>query len=425
MRELLVLCPRMPPYNGADAQRVRTLLPFLAAHGWRATVLALDTESDAGDLDETLLQTVSDEARIVRVRAWPRRWTRFAGVRQVALRAASPMRAALDRLLATQRFDAGLVSTTDFALWPLSLRWPFPVVLDWQDPWLSTYYDEHPEVPRPGGALRYGLMQAHARRMEPRVARHAAAHLVVSDAYRTLLCTRYPDLDPSRFLTLPFAASPNDLRRARADPAVPDRLRGRRRWWVAAGRGGDDLHFACRALFEALAVARARSPARFEDFGMLFVGTAYDARRRERPIAELAARCGVADLVVEEPARIGVLETYRLMDAAEAVFVPGSDDPSYVASKLAPCLLTGQPLLAALHADSPAHGMAQVHAATRFIAFDPRRADATEALREAMRERWLDAPLPARDPAPHLGLLDAGESSAALCDRLQRVVART
>lgn len=422
MRELLVLCPRMPPYNGADAQRVRTLLPHLAGNGWRATVVALDASSEAGPLDAELPATLPDDTEILRVAAWPRRWAGRLGLRQPGLRAYWPLKRALRRLLARRRFDAGLVSNTDFALWPLCLDWPFPLLLDWQDPWYTTYYDAHPDVPRPGGRLRFGAMQALARRMEPRVARRAAGHLVVSGAYRDLLRARYPELGAVPFLELPFAAARRDLLLARAGGRTPPLLQGRRRWWVAVGRGGADLHFACAALFEALAQARADDPARFDGFGLLFVGTAYEARDGATPIAALAARCGVGDLVREHRARVGVLEAYRLLDAAEAIVVPGSDDPAYVASRLAPGLLTGRPLLAAFHADSPAHRLAAVHAATRFVAFDPRRPDGGPALRAAIRERWFGAPLPAPVAEPDLGPLEAARSAALACALLDRIV---
>lgn len=422
-RELLVVCPRMPPWNGADAQRVRVLLPQLAAHGWRATVLALDESSDAGSMDPELLATVPAEAELQRVRAWPLRTAGRLGLRQTALRGWWPLRRAQRRLLRRRRFDAALVSHTDFALWPLSLSLPCPVLLDWQDPWLSDYYDRHPDVPRPGGRLRYGLMQAIARRWEPRVARRAAGHLVVSPAYRELLCARYPDLRPERFEVLPFAAAATDLALARRRGGRPQLLAGRARWWVSAGRGGEDLHFAWRALFEALAAERAADPARYEGFGLLFVGTAYDVRQRTTPLAALAADCGVGDLVVEHPQRVGLLETYRLMDAADAVVVPGSDDPGYVASKLAPCLLTGRPLLAALHAASSAHRLAAAHGATDFIPFDPSAPGAAATLRETMRRRWLQRPLPAPAERVELGDLEAAGMAARICAHLDRIVA--
>ena len=423
MRELLVLCPRLPPFNAADAQRVRVLLPHLAARGWRATVVALDPrgEDDAGHL--ALAATLPPDTEVVRVRAWPRAIAGRFGLRSHALRAWLPLRAALRRVLRGRRFDAGLVSNTDFPLWPLCLRWPFPVLLDWQDPWWTTYYDEHPGVPRPGGRLRFGAMQWLARRQEPRVARHAAAHLVVSDAYRRLLCDRYPDLGRARFEVLPFAASARDLALARAQPGPAPLPGGRSRWWVAVGRGGEDLHFACGALFEALARERAAAPARFADFGLLFVGTAYDPRVRATPLAALAARHGVGDLVVEQPGRVDVLDALRLQDAAEAIVAPGSDDPAYVPSKLAGCLLTGQPLLGAFHAASGAHALAGAHAATRLLAFDPARPRAREDLVAAMRAAWFAAPLPARASQVSLGALEAGAMTARICAVLDDLVA--
>lgn len=422
MRELLVLCPRLPPFNAADAQRVRVMLPHLAAHGWRATVVALDPqdEDDAGHA--ALAATLPPEVDVVRVRAWPRALAGRLGLRSHALRAAWPLRRALARLLRARRFDAGLVSNTDFALWPLSLRWPFPAVLDWQDPWWTTYYDQHPEVPRPGGRLRFGLMQALARRYEPRVARHAAAHLVVSDAYRRLLCGRYPDLARARFELLPFAASARDLALARAQPGPSPLPANRARWWVAVGRGGEDLHFVLGALFEALAREREAMPARFSDFGLLLVGTAYDPRVRATPLAELAARHGVGDLVVEQPGRVGALDALRLQDAAEAIVVPGSDDPGYVPSKLAGCLLTGRPLLGAFHVASAAHRLAGAHAATRLLGFDPAAPGAREALVAAMRAAWFDAPLPPRARAASLGPLEAAAMSARICALLDDLV---
>src|SRR5262249_9795457 len=150
-----------------------------------------------------------------------------------------------------------------------------PVILDWQDPWWSDYYVRHPDVPPPGGRLRYAVTQWYARRHEPRVARRATAHVVVSAGYVDLLRGRYPDIPADRFSVLPFAAAEGDLFLAltRGAATLPP---GRKRWWVYAGRGGKDLHFALSAFFEALRAARQAEPQRYADLGILFVGTAYD-----------------------------------------------------------------------------------------------------------------------------------------------------
>jgi hypothetical protein len=421
VKHLLALCPRLPPYNGADAQRVRVMLPHLAKHGWRATVLAASDDSEAGARDPELVETIPPEVTVMRVRAWPRRLAGVVGLRQHMVRAWWPWRAAVGALTADRRFDAMFVSHTDFALWPLTGVGRTPVVLDWQDPWWSDYYARHPDVPPPGGRLRYGAMQWYARCHEPRVARAAAAHVVVSPGYVDLLRGRYPTIPKDRFSVLPFAAAGSDRlvalsRRGRGFPAG-----AKQRWWVYAGRGGKDLHFALSAFFDALHAGRLASPQRYADLGILFVGTAYDGRDRSTGIATLARERGVGDMVVEQPERIGQMETYRLFEAAEALIVPGSDDPAYVPSKLAPYLLTGKPILGLFHAASPAHQVAGVHAATRFLSFRETGAAALARLREQIGALWFGRPLPARAVDVDLGALEAAEMTARLCAIFDRV----
>jgi glycosyltransferase involved in cell wall biosynthesis len=422
-RELLVLSPRMPPYNGADAQRARVMLKHLARHGFRATVVAASEASAAGVLDPELMATLPEHTEIVRVNAWPRKLLAPLGLRQHSLRAYRPWKAALSRLLDQRRFDAIFVSHTDFPLWPLALHWRVPFVLDWQDPWVSEYHAAPGAPTPPGGRLRYRVMQALARHYEADVASRAAAHVVVSGSYGKRLQTRYPQLRSARFVELPFAASREDLAAARSRPGarLPE---SRRRWWVYVGRGGDDLTFALGAFFEALARARAADPGAFADLGLLFAGTAYDPRSGRADISALATRYGIGDMVVEQTARLGLLDAFRLLEAAEALLIPGSDDPSYTASKLAPYLLTGKPLLAILHAQSPGHRLAGAHAATRFVAFDSCDASTRERLLRDIGRRWFEEPRPATSLAVDLGVAEAGAMTQGLCALLDEVVGR-
>ena len=68
----------------------------------------------------------------------------------------------------------------------LGARWKqkfnVPSVLDFQDPWVSDYYERHPERRPPGGRLKYGVSQWLARRLEPRTV--VASHF--DDFFRPL-----------------------------------------------------------------------------------------------------------------------------------------------------------------------------------------------------------------------------------------------
>jgi hypothetical protein len=63
----------------------------------------------------------------------------------------------------------------------------------------------------------------------------------------------------------------------------------------------------------------------------------------------LAKEYGIADLVSEQTDRIPYLQGLALLQSSDAILIIGSDDPSYSASKVYPCILAGRPLLAVLH----------------------------------------------------------------------------
>ena len=387
-RRILIVSPHFPPINAADHQRVRMSLPFFEEFGWRPTVLAVRPGDVEGPVDPLLAQTLPPEVEIVRTGALPVRWTRRLGLGGLALRALPTLWRAGSRLLARERFDAVYFSTTMFpvmALGPLwRRRFGVPYIVDFQDPWLDDYYRQPDAPPPPGGRFKYGFNQALARALEPRVMRAVGETISVSPAYVETLLRRYPFVAPGRFTVLPFGAPERDfemLPGLHVPQTVFDPADGRRHW-VYVGRGGPDMAVALRLLFTALAAARARDPRKWAQVRLHFVGTSYAPEgRAEKTIEPVARACGVADLVEERTARVPYFEALQLLRQSEAILVVGSDSPGYSASKLYPCLLARRPLLAVLHADSPAVDILHRCRAGRVVTF--RAGDAAAAVMEA------------------------------------------
>ncbi len=63
---------------------------------------------------------------------------------------------------------------------------------------------------------------------------------------------------------------------------------------------------------------------------------------------------GVEKNAIEITDRIGYYHTLTTLLQADALFIPGSDDPQYTASKIYPYLLTNKPLLAIFNSHSSA-----------------------------------------------------------------------
>jgi len=88
-----------------------------------------------------------------------------------------------------------------------------------------------------------------------------------------------------------------------------------------------------------------------KDFSVLqrshFIGTSYaPPGQGTQTIAPLATQFGVEASIVELTDRISYYHTLITLKKADALFIPGSDDPQYTASKLYPYLLADKPILA-------------------------------------------------------------------------------
>ena len=391
---MLVVSPRFAPTNAADMHRVRQSLPYLAEFGWEPTVLAVEPAECEMPTDPWLAETVPAGTRVVRTGAVPVRWTRRLGLGHFDLRALPLLARAGSRLLARERFDVVYLSTTAFATMALGPYWRarfgVPYVLDLQDPWRTDYYAAPGAPPPPGGRLKHAAAQAVARALEPATVRRAAHIVSVSPAYPDVLRARYPGLDPGRFTVLPFGAPEADFDVLRARPVrqtVFDPEDGHEHW-VYVGRAGGDMALALRALFLALAEARRTDPERVGRLRLHFVGTDYAPEGRAREtVAPVAAACGVGDLVRERPLRVPYAEALQCLLDADALVMPGSDDPGYTASKLYPVILANKPLLAVFHEQSTVLGVLRETRAGVGVGF--RADEPAEAVAARIGEAWF------------------------------------
>jgi hypothetical protein len=122
---------------------------------------------------------------------------------------------------------------------------------------------------------------------------------------------------------------------------------------VYIGRGGADMHMAVALLFKALKKCLNTDPILFSRLRFYFIGTSYAPAGQGTPtILPLAKKHGVENNIIEITDRISYYHTLLTLQQADALFIPGSDDPNYTASKIYPYLLTQKPLLAILNRQS-------------------------------------------------------------------------
>jgi hypothetical protein len=351
----LIISPYFPPVNTADMQRVRMSLPYFEENGWQAEVVAVDPAYTDLPQDELLSENIPPGTKIHWVKALGKNWTSKLGFGSISYRSYWFIRQKVNQLLSEGKFDLIYFSTTQFQVCTLGAYWKkrfcVPYVIDMQDPWHSEYYQDKPTEQQPP---KYWFSYRLNKFLEPIAMKQAGGVISVSEGYINTLQKRYPLLKQVPSVTITFGSFEPDLKIAAEnagkfklllDPAFKN--------IVYIGRGGLDMYHAIRPVFESLKLGLSLEPPLFNRLRLYFIGTSYAPNGQGEPtILPLAKEYGVEKNVVEITDRIGYYHTLFTLQQADGLFIPGSDDPAYTASKIYPYLLTHRPLLAIFNAQS-------------------------------------------------------------------------
>lgn len=338
-------------------QRVRMSLPYFEANGWQAEVVAVDPDYTDLPQDKLLVESIPAGTKIHLIKAFGKKWTSKLGFGSISYRSWWFFRQKVNQLLKAQKFDLIYFSTTQFQICTLGAYWKkrfkVPYVIDMQDPWHSEYYRDKPKKQRPP---KYWLSYRLNKFLEPKAMNDVDGLISVSEKYIEILKNRYPRLKNIPAETITFGAFEPDMKIAAEhageftpllDPAFKN--------IVYIGRGGMDMHNAIIPVFDALRIGLSVDSDVYRNLKLYFIGTSYAPNGQgNATILPLAKERGIEGFVVEITDRIGYYHTLQTLQQADGLFIPGSDDPQYTASKIFPCLLTHKPLLAVFNAKSSA-----------------------------------------------------------------------
>jgi len=390
---VLLVSPHFPPINAADHQRIRMALPYFAEYGWDVTVLCVAPDLIEGIKDPNLLLTVPKNIEIIQSSAISPNVSRKFGLGNLAFRSLPFLIKSTANYFEKNYFDLVYFSSTVFLTMVLGRYWlakyKVPYILDFQDPWLSDYYDRTNNTP-PGGKLKYKTAQTLARILEPFALKKASHITTVSPEYTKILMQRYAWLHEDQFTVLPFGASEKDF------AILPSlniqqkifNLNDGYKHWVYVGRGGDDMAFSVKSLFLAIQTHRQQYPEVWKKVKIHFIGTKYSIFDNNKEIEAIAKLYGLDDLVTEYPQRIPYFEALQVLADSHAIFIIGSDDQGYSASKIYPCILARKPILAILHQQSLVVNVLESCQAGQVVTFsDPAITNLLELL--IVKLEWL------------------------------------
>ena len=338
--------------------RARHLSKHLPEFGWHPIVVRADERHYTETLDPALAALVPSYLEQIRTSAFPAELARVFGIGDIGLRGLFGYRDALDALVTTRQIEAVLITGSPF--YPMLLarhvreRLGIPVILDFQDPWVSAEGARRPRWTKGWAAHRLAVM------LEPHAVRQADFITTVSERQNDEMAARYPFLDRSRMAAIPIGGDPDDFVALRECPPrdLQVRLTPGVKHIVYVGAYLPRSEPLVRVLFRALQALRATRPNLANTLKLTFVGTSNQPSGigggRVRLIAEAE---GVGDLVDEHPPRVPFIEALSLLARADGLMMIGSDEPHYTASKIYPNLMAERPYLSVFHEASSAHSI--------------------------------------------------------------------
>ncbi len=357
MKKILIISPHFPPTNAADMHRVRQSVWYFEESGWKPTVVCVDEKYVEGVKEPLLLNSLPKGLQTIKVKAFSSKWTRKIGLGALALRSFYFYFKEVNNILKKESFNLVYFSTTQFPVLILGRYWKWrfniPYVIDMQDPWHSTYYLDKPKNEQPP---KYWFSYNLNKWLEPIAMKGCDGLISVSEAYLTQLKQRYSELlnKPSSVIT--FGAFEKDIEIAKN--LHPDNSffnNDLAKYIVYVGRGGFDMQPALSLFFRAFKMGLKIHPTIFENYNFLFVGTSYaPCGKGTKTIEPIALKLGIKDYVTEFTDRVPYYEGLALLQKAALLFIPGSDDPAYTASKLYPYILSQKPIMGIFHPASSA-----------------------------------------------------------------------
>jgi len=357
MKTVLIISPHFPPVNAPDMQRLRQSLPYFFENGWEAEVITVNKKCiEVNSLDDFLLNSIPQNIKIHTIDAWDVNTTRKFGLGSLSMRSFFQFKKAGTEILKKRKFDLIFFSTTAFHVMALGPYWKrkfeIPFVVDIQDPWRNDFYLNKPPNERPP---KFFITYNLDKYLEAKTIPFADGILSVSDEYINVFHERYKSTQKTMSLTLPFAGNKLDFEIANDNSffqkTIP--LDKSKKNIIYIGRGGNDLKKALLIFFEALKQIAKESPDVYAQIHCWFIGTSYAASGKGlQTIFPLAQSLGVHNVVTEITDRLPYFQSLYYLKQADLLFIPGSTDTAYTASKIYPYILAEKPLLAVFHKNS-------------------------------------------------------------------------
>ncbi len=355
MKKILIISPFFPPVNAADMHRVRQSISYYKENNWDVEVVIVDPIYINMYKDVYLLDTIPSDIKIHNVKALKENLTRKIGLGSIAYRSMYYYWKYVNELLKKSKYDLIFFSTTAFPITILGRIWKskfnVPYIIDMQDPWRSDHYLKLPKNKRPS---KFWISYILDSWFEKFAMQKVDGIMAVSQKYIDTLSSRYSRINKIPTAVIPFAALEKDIHVAKNNSIENPffKTNGNDINIVYIGRGGNDMILANTLFLKAIKFGIDKINE-FKNIKLFFIGTSYDSSHKaDKTILPIATQLGISDRVIEVTQRIPYFQSLKVLSEADILFVPGSDNIGYTASKIYSYVWFHKPLLTLFHSSS-------------------------------------------------------------------------
>jgi hypothetical protein len=324
--------------------------------GWRPIVLTVDPEYYDSPVDPDNVNLLADSLEVVRTKAWRSSWTRKIGIGDVGMRSLWYHWQALKQICRKTKIDLIFIPVPPYV--PMMLgrlayeKFGIPYVIDYIDPWVTDYYWNLPRKERPP---KWPLAYAMSRLLEPYALKRAVHITGVSTGTTDSVLNRYGWFASNQATEIPYGAESGDFDYLRRQPRANSIFNDNDGLLHLSCVGAciPSMYAAVRALFAAVRLGLGRDKELFDRLRLHFVGTSYSANgSASQDVLTMAREANIESQVTEQTTRVSYLESLQIMMDSHALFLLGSDEPHYTASKIFPYVLSRKSLLTIFHEES-------------------------------------------------------------------------
>jgi len=361
-------------------QRIRMSLPYFEKYGWKSEVISVSEVYVDGFIEKDLLETIPNNIKIHKTKAFKKELTGLIGVGSIAIRSIYHVYKKGCEVLKSGKFDLVFFSTSNFHICSLGPIWKkkfnIPFIIDFQDPWY--YLNDNKNA-----SLKDKFSDFVHKRIEKFTVPDSDGIISVSKAYINNLNFRYKQLASKPAAVINFGNSERDFVILNQKKVGSFSLDANKINVIYPGALTPKFLTVIRSFFHVF----LDSDLERENYKFYFIGTSY-FKKGSGLLSDLISELNLKDLVIEHPGRISYFQTLATMKSADILFLPGSLDGDYNPSKICNAIMSGTSIFAVFNERSIVHELINSSGAGISISFSSK--ESTEILYEKIKSKMSE-----------------------------------